>query len=345
MFKMSKSEFNRRSIPVLVSAFTGVCFNVLLMANIALSVLMNPISKELGWGRGRIGAMATLGQLGVAISAPLAAGLLNRYDARRVQLVIIALSGPLISSLGVVGDSLVGCCIVYALMGLITPGAGPIGTVLVGWFTGRRALALGVLGVASSTAQVALPWATNLFSGNFGWRGTYKALGLGTACVALPLQTLFFHERKRITRPHYAANPVAHDPPDFRFTECLCSRNFWILLGAYGAGMFAFVAFLPHTVAMVIDRGFSRSQAVTTLSVIAVGSFCGHIATGLSLDAVRTPRVLIPIVSVSTMGLVIIHHVGSSSWIYPAGFMIGIGAGGERCAVLLSPTSTAGSRR
>jgi cyanate permease len=126
-------------------------------------------------------------------------------------------------------------------------------------------------------------------------------------------------------------NPAAATlrKPTLGLTDCLRSSTFWTLLGAHGAGMFAFVAFLPHAVAMVADRGFTRSQAVTSLSMFAVGSFCGHLTTGFSLDATKAPRVMVPFVSVSLAGLLLLHHTRLSALLYPAAFMIGIGAGGE----------------
>src|SRR5258708_401971 len=326
---MSKSELNRQSGPVLVGAFSAVFFNVMLLATVALSVLIQPMTKEFGWGRGQAAGMFTLGQWGVAISAPVVGSVLHRFGARRIQLWIILLSGPLIASLGLFGGSLVACYVIYGLIGLITPGAGPSGAVIASWFSRRRALALQVLGIASACSQAVTPWATNLLLGAVGWRGAYAAPGLAIFCVALPLQLLFFKENK--TGPESGEDLSLKDKtkPDISFFDCLRSKTFWMLFCAHGAGMFAFVAFMPHAVAMGLDRGFSRSVAVSALSMVAVGSFCGHVVIGFSLDAFKAPRIMIPFISASLVGMLTMHHSTQAILIYPAPFLIGVGAGGE----------------
>jgi MFS family permease len=89
------------------------------------------------------------------------------------------------------------------------------------------------------------------------------------------------------------------------------------------SGMFA------HTVALLGGRGVPASQAVTFVTLAAAGMGVVRLFEGFLLDAINSPKLGIPFVLLSLLGLILLQNGDSTSSYMIAGLLFGMGVGGE----------------
>ena len=245
-----------------------------------------------------------------ALPLSLVGRLTDRFGLRAVGLGIVA---------GLTG----GCFLIAAAPGLVVVGLGFFALRLLGqgaltlvasntpamWFARRLGLAGGLAGLGPSVAFAALPTAYLWTVRELEWRDGYRAVGLATAAVLLPV--LFFVYRNRPAdvgqyldgdRPDDDAAAVAkrkgRGPADDRpslsakrayrtpaFWTALCVQSLWGMIGT---------ALIFHLASLFEARGLPdpEADAAFALGVFAVAMAAAQFLAGVLADRTAAGNLL-----------------------------------------------------
>jgi predicted MFS family arabinose efflux permease len=200
----------------------------------------------------------------------------------------------------------------------------PMVAVVGGWFTTRRATAIGVavsgIGVAS---LIGAPIAARLIA-SVGWRDSYTYFAIATA-VLLSIVAVGIR-----TPPSFSA------PPKIAFGDAIRTRTFKLLyLGMLFSSVTLFNVFV-NIVPYAQDNGIAEVKSSTLLSILGGASILGRNA--LAVTAKRVGSMPAYIGAMATMGATqVLWLTAGRSYVLLAAFMsiFGVAYGG---LIALGPT-------
>jgi sugar phosphate permease len=261
------------------------------------SVLIVPMSKELGWSIGELSAPQGLRLALFGLAAPLAGGLMLRYGPRRM----VALSGALLMAGLALSIATTQKWQLWLGMGVLlglAPGmtAMQLNAVIASrWFVAHRGLVIGLLGGAIATGMlVFMPlaaWATE----RWGWRLALVIPSVGAAASWLAFLWLARDRPQDLNLPAVGETEVAPVPPTPRsnFVElsvqalALGARRpiFWVLVATFAiCGISSFGLTQAHLVPFCGDLGVPLGTAAWLLAVIGICDLIGTIGSGWLSD-------------------------------------------------------------
>ena len=156
-----------------------------------------------------------------------------------------------------------------------------------------------------------------------GWRSACLVLGVVILAVGVPTVARFVRE------PHGHSARVDTSASAIPIGHALRSRVFWTLLAVVFGTTLAANGVIVHLSAMLIDRGFSSSQAITVMSTMGVASLAGRLLTGWLLDRFNAIRVLFVLLTIAALGAYLLADASSFVVGVIAAMCIGFGTGGE----------------
>jgi len=274
-------------------------------------LLVDPVSREFGWGKASIGLAYSGLLLVAAISGLILGPALDRFGAR-----LLLSAGSLITGLGLLLLARVHTLVTFDLLWTFAVGIGsaltfyPVTmTVVANWFDRERTRALSALtfmGAFSSTLTYPL---AGLLIARFGWREALVILGGVQLLVALPLHALIVrrHPEDHGLHPDGAALPGTSNPQSgVTFPTAMRSAAFWLPTIAIALGYFASTAVLLEHVAYIITRGYSPAFAATILGLFGIAYLPGRWFIAWSGD--RFPLALLFSVTfiIEALGIVVL---------------------------------------
>lgn len=260
------------------------------------SVLLTPISQDLGWSISELSGPLGLRVALFGLVAPFAGGLILLYGPRAMLTASAALliAGVLlVITMTAQWELWLGLGI---LMGL-APGLTAIAmaaTIAARWFTAQRGLVLGILSAASATGQlIFLPpaaWITE----NYGWRAALLPFVLLNGALAI-LFILFSRDRPAdVGLPPFGEDKVLPDPPrpsgnvfavSFDALRAASgSLVFWVVTFAFFICGVSSIGLMPHFVTFCGDFGVSPLFSASMLAAIGVFDLIGTIGSGWLSD-------------------------------------------------------------
>lgn len=310
---------------VLVICFVGMVVSApALYATFAL--LLEPTSRELGWGRSVITGAFLLATPLAAANYVLVGRLLDRFGPRRMLLPGFLLSGVGIALLSQLSGSLVQLFVlqtIVLLFSTITTGLS-FGKVIAQHFTHNRGFALGLcLGGGGGFGMAVMPQLGAALLEQFGWRGTYVAVGVLAVVIGCTAAWLLPKDK---TAAAVSAQPLE---PAVGARQALLSKTFVViaLIGFLSCGAINGIG--KHLAALTTDSGQTAAFAATVLSTYAISMMAGQFAIGALLDRIETPRIGVPIFLTVLTGVLFLHHGTSSTTILVGAMLLGAGAGSE----------------
>jgi MFS family permease len=295
----------------------------------SLSVFLKPLSTEFGWPRGETALAYTTATVTIGVAGVAWGRLADRYGTRPVVL-LGALGQPvallLLSGLG----SLPQFYGLYVLLGGLGVAAVNVPIIAnVGlWFTHRKGLALGILSSGGPLGQALVSLVAAQLIDGLGWRGTYVALGVAYAAIALPLALL-------VRTPPLLAPPPAHAgrvaaAPAYPLSAPAVVA--WLSL----ASIFCCITMavpIVHTVAMLTDRGMAYAEAARVFFVIMASGVLGRIALGRLADRLGGLRSYFVASAVQTALVFWFTRVESLPLLYVLSGLFGIGFSGVMTSI------------
>jgi predicted MFS family arabinose efflux permease len=263
--------------PTLVLICAGIILTLALGTRQTFGLFLQPMSSELGWGRGHYSFALALSNLIWGIAQPFFGAWADKRGAGRVVAVcgllyaaglalmpfsttplMLDLSAGLLIGLGLSGVS----------FGII------LGVVGRAFPPERRSFALGIASSGGSFGQfLMLPFGQLLIS-SFGWQVALMALA-GTILATVPLATAMVEARR----------PAAQDAAK---TQSLSSAlreagrhvGFWYLTAGFFVCGFQVAFISVHLPAYLLDVKMSPAVGATALALIGLFNIGGSFAAG-----------------------------------------------------------------
>lgn len=239
---------------------------------------VHALTNDAGFTRDQMSLATLILSASVAICAPIAGIMMDKYGALRVVTVAVMGEALAFALLGMIPTDFTFYAIGILLLAILGVGTTPPGfaRMVTTRFDRSRGLALGVmisgLGLMAITGPM---WATWVID-QFGWRGGYFVMAglvllLGGAGMLLIRSEGSVHGQ--------AATSLKTG--DF---TALRRPLFWIMLIGFLAPAFFSGGYLLHLITLLRERGFSPEGAAQVQSLIGVAVLVGRLGSGWALD-------------------------------------------------------------
>jgi MFS family permease len=217
----------------------------------------------------------------VAVSAPFAGMLMDRYGATRVITVAVLGEAAMFGLLSVAPARYPIYASLIVLLALVGVGTTPPGfaRIVTSRFDRARGLALGCMISGLGLMAISGPiWATWVIS-HAGWRTGYAVMA-GLVLILGGLGLLLIRgDRHDTARPsEIAEQPVRGS------RNALAQPLFWMLLAGFLLPSLFGGGYLLHLISILRERGFSPAGAAQVQSLIGVAVLCGRLGSGAALD-------------------------------------------------------------
>jgi sugar phosphate permease len=277
----------------------SVATNTLLSAAYfqGFSVLFLPIEGHFGWPRWVISVAFGMRQLESGVASPFIGFVLMRITARSM----ILWSG-IVTGLGLIGLGMINGLFTFFLFFFIVSlgasGASHAVTwpvLIARWFRRKRGMAMGFAVMGPIFGSPFLLINTSLEE-SFGWRAVLIGYG-ALVVVGVSLLSMLI----RNTPEEYGLHPDGDVPKDeeesaamqsrtladsgLTVREVLHTREFWLLVTYMGGLFIVNSAIHGHQIPyLVLDRGFSATEAAFSVTLVFLVSAAGRMGGGMLMD-------------------------------------------------------------
>ncbi len=249
-------------------------------------LFMEPLSSELGWGRGVFAFALALQNLVWGLSQPFTGALADRFGAAKIIVV-----GGLLYALGLMFMSLSTSALGMTMSAGLLIGLGLSGTtfsVILG-AVGRavapekRSMAMGIVSAAGSFGQFAmLPGTLGLIEW-LGWAAALMAMA-AIATIIIPLGAML--------RDTPSAKTAADLSLKDALNEAAGQKGFWLLcLGFFVCG-FQVVFIAVHLPGYLFDKGLAVQVGTTVLALVGLFNIVGTYTAGWMGGIWSKPKLL-----------------------------------------------------
>ena len=249
-------------------------------------LFMEPLSSELGWGRGVFAFALALQNLVWGLSQPFTGALADRFGAAR-----IIVFGGLLYALGLLFMSLSTSVLGMTVSAGLLIGLGLSGTtfsVILG-AVGRavapekRSMAMGIVSAAGSFGQFAmLPGTLGLLEW-LGWAAALMAMA-AISTIIIPLGAMLRDKPSTKTASDLSLKDALN--------EAAGQKGFWLLcLGFFVCG-FQVVFIAVHLPSYLFDNGLAVKVGTTVLALVGLFNIVGTYTAGWMGGIWSKPKLL-----------------------------------------------------
>ena len=181
---------------IVVGASGTVVFARMAPAITTLTVLIFPISHQLGWSRTLIAGSVSAGALASLVLSPVVGWAIDRFGARRVLVVSVLVLGVAMISLAWATVPLT-FYLAFAAGRIVFHTSAPIGasTVAARWFIRKRGRAIGIVFLFGAIGGVVFTMVASLVVESYGLKATWIAIGLVVLVFSVAPSLLLVAER------------------------------------------------------------------------------------------------------------------------------------------------------
>ncbi|UCG64563.1 MAG: MFS transporter [Deltaproteobacteria bacterium] len=318
------------------------CFFIGLYAGFVIvygfTAFFQPIREEFAWSYTQISLAASLRALEMAILAPVAGFLVDRFGSR-----MLVLCGTIMVGFGLVLLSLTQSLATFyggfLLLGLGGSGCMPVVTtaVVANWFQRSVGKALGIMASGMGAGGLMVPlivWLMDIYD----WRGTFLILGLGMWALGIPLSFVIRNKPE-----HYGylpdgkklGDPTSHPELESKqaetgFKEAVKERSFLFMNLAEAIRMMTVTAVVTHIMPYLNILGMPRHTAGFVAGALPFFSNVGRFGFGWFSDVFDKRYVMALAFFFLGIGLLALSYV-QVAWIavlflllFPLGFGGGV---------------------
>ena len=181
---------------IVVGASSTVVFARMAPAITTLTVLIFPISHQLGWSRTLIAGSVSAGALASLVLSPVVGWAIDRFGARPVLVVSVLVLGVAMISLAWATVPLT-FYLAFAAGRIVFHTSAPIGasTVAARWFIRKRGRAIGIVFLFGAIGGVVFTMVASLVVESHGLKATWIAIGLVVLVFSVAPSLLLVAER------------------------------------------------------------------------------------------------------------------------------------------------------
>jgi sugar phosphate permease len=280
-----------------VAGITFITLIVTAAVRATPSILIVPLEQEFGWSRATISLAVSINLLLYGLIGPFAAGVLNRYGARRVVMISLALLSAGVSLTTQIRTSWELVLLWGVLVGTATGMTAIVlgATVVHRWFGKQQGLVIGILTASTATGQLLFLPILAQFVEKSGWRVAVWAV-VGALLIALIVVFLgmrsdpselglkpFGAENEKPVDVPFSTNPLRD--PLTALARGARSGDFWLLAGSFficGASTNGLIG--THLIPACMDHGMPEVHAAGLLAVMGIFDLVGTTASGWLSD-------------------------------------------------------------
>ena len=292
---------------IVVGASSTVVFARMAPAITTLTVLIFPISHQLGWSRTLIAGSVSAGALASLVLSPVVGWAIDRFGARPVLVVSVLVLGVAMISLAWATVPLT-FYLAFAAGRIVFHTSAPIGasTVAARWFIRKRGRAIGMIFLFGAIGGVVFTMVASLVVESHGLKATWIAMGLVVLVFSVAPSLLLVAERPEdigllpdgeppdstdaekgagaivpVGVPDSTATVLPRaqmtaDTDSWTLGEAVRTKTFWLLVFMGFASFFVHTSIGVHMGAYFRDVGLGATSAALAVSlswsVSAVGS-------------------------------------------------------------------------
>ncbi len=317
---------------VLLSALFGG------MTIYGFTAMVNPIATTLGWSYAQISLASSLRGVETGILSPFMGRAVDRWPAKRLILVGIAIIG-----IGYICLSRVNSLPMFYVSFMIVALGTPLGitmtpmTTVVRWFKRDVGKAIGLLAMGFGLGGLAVPLLVKIID-TYGWRTSLLFMAAVVWLIGIPLAFIFRN------RPQdYGMFPDGKPPDKVKGTgrlqvqefslgvkQALKTRAFWQLGFAFMFQMAGLSTVTIHIMPYLTSLGIERSTAGMVAMLIPVVSLVVRFLYGWSADIFQKKYLSAVSATLMGIGLLLFSSINTDSFglIVPFVIIFGLGLGG-----------------
>jgi MFS family permease len=216
---------------------------------------------EFGWNRTAIATAGSVLLFSRGLTGPFAGPLWDRYGPKRFMVIGAAAIGiALVFCSRIDTPTQLYLALLLMSAGLTFAGIGPGAYLASSWFTGKRGVAMGIVGTATSLGgMIFSPISTRMIAG-YGWRSAMLVYAVFMFAVFMPL--IYFFIKNRPAEINAAADP---DESDWFLRRRTPIKSIVVTAAILGALIYS-------PVAPLLRENFGNPAA--TVMFVAVGITC-----------------------------------------------------------------------
>ena len=314
------------------------------MSNYIVGSFLIPMTEEFGWSRAEFSLSRSIGQIVLAGTGFFIGSYIDRYGGRR--LIVI---GALILSSATYSLGNVSTLTQWLLFNgvLLTAGAAMIGNLVVNvtlgkWFVERRGRAVAFAGMGISLAGIILPIISTWMVDEFGWRNSWKLMGIAAGLLTLPMALIvrrspedhgLYPDGKTEEEMSQGQGEAARADFENSMTRAQAMRtsSFYFLVLAFGLFQISITVMLLQTIPLMTDAGYSRLVASTMISLASIPSFLSKPFWGILIDRYSPRKLAAAGAAVTGSAVMLIVFSVANAWdglVYAGFLLMGVGWGG-----------------
>ncbi|MGQ0484588.1 MAG: MFS transporter [Hyphomicrobiales bacterium] len=291
-----------------------LCFatlSIVMSARQSVSVITDEWVRNLGWSKTFIGSGQSVALIMVAVFAPVAGNLADRFGARAMLvagLAVLAAGFLAFAAVPLAGIYILGYGVIGG-MGFATANMHLISTALAKIFDENRGLATGIANSGATAGQfITVPLLAASLTW-FSWRWAIAAAALACLVMAAVIWVLLKPTRKEAAR----AKTISKEPLWDRLGYLLANPTFHILYWSFFiCGITTTGAIETHFLPYAAYCGFPPVPASGIYGLTMAINFAGMMLSGWLTDRVNRPLLLGSIYIVRSLSFIVLMYAGAS---------------------------------
>lgn len=292
---------------IVVAASSTVVFARMAPAITTLTVLIFPMSQQLGWSRTVIAGSVSAGAIASLVLSPVVGWAIDRFGARPVLVISVLGLGMAMTSLAWATIPLT-FYIAFAAGRVVFHTSAPIGssTVASRWFIKKRGRAIGMIFLFGAVGGIVYTMVASLVVESYGLKATWIVIGILVLAISVAPSLFLVAERpedigllpdgdEQKDVPAKSDLSATSDISALRQTDedswtlhdAVRTRSFWLLVAMGFTTFFVHTSIGVHMGAYFRDIGLSATSAALAVSVSWTSSAICSVSWGWITDRVQ----------------------------------------------------------
>jgi len=304
------AEFRKGWKP-LIASMIGVSTGLTGIVFYSHGVFVVPVSTEMGWSRAETQFAFSFVMMSALITAPLVGTIIDRYGSRKLALGSMVALAVAFACLSFATSNIWSYYAAWIILSLVGAGTLPVTwtRAVNQWFDRRRGLALGLTMVGTGLSATIAPLMATWLIEEFGWRIGYRGLGFCVLLFAVPVVYAWFQDKT--TAEDSGANEGTS--PQLTQTgleprEVLTTYRFWLLGFSLLFVSVGISGLITNLVPLLLDQGYSMSDAAGYASLIGFSVIIGRIVVGYLIDRIWAPLIAFIFLTIPAISCLLLQN-------------------------------------
>ena len=299
-------------------------FSIVGLALYGLPLYYDFIVRDFGWSRTQVTSGNAISKLIVGPLFGFIAGwLVDKFGPRRLMLAGVVMAGGALIGLSTMSALwMFYLFYLFNALGYVCGGPLPNQVLLSRWFDKSRGKAMGVAYLGIGIGGAIVPLLSHWLTGEFGWRGALRSVGILVIVLALPL-TLFVKESPEGKTKKIVERLAPMGSVFRRKAFYLLALGSMCSIGAVGGANQHLKLFLS------LDQNYAQVEAAKIISLVLAFSIIGRLLMGWLADRLAKKWVMLLIYGLISVAIPLLFFAAQPAVTYLFAAVFGLGLGGE----------------